>query len=162
MTITTSGGGNGILVFSGSVFIGNGMTFAAVSGSHLLVDGTTSKMIVNNDYTISGGAGVAHYQLQYGGTITNHDNGAGSGGTVTLNGAPSFTWFALSQTGSYLVFSVPLMYSGSASANTQRYVVTTNGLIVTATGNPGNANSCSPTYFPGGVPGVVLTGGVCF
>jgi hypothetical protein len=146
----------GLHVYSGWVGIGPGLAFGPGGNSQITADGTPARIFINADYSITGGAGQ-HYAAIAGGMIDNVVSR-----TVTLTGIPSYTLgFATAQAGGML-FLQNMTFSGSASATTVRYLARANGIISTATGSAGTPNSGRPTYFPGGIPGTIATGGVYY
>lgn len=150
-------GGDALHVQSGNVVIGSGVTFGAVSvGAHIYADGVGARVYAFSNYTISGGASVAHIWANEGGYILQQ------GSTVTLTGTPLFTWFAAAfSLGTIQAFS--MTYSGGANASTVRYLAAA-GMINTGTGNVGTVGGGTPTaaYFPGGVGGSAVNGGLYY
>lgn len=144
LTITCSGGVNGIDVVAGYLTIGSGVTFGACSGgAHIEADGPARIFALSN-YTISGSASF-HWLAAANGLIDFN-----VGITITLTGTPSFTNFANSQMNSTIFY----VGSFSGSATGTRWAASLNGAINLTGG------TCDATL-PGNATGSATTGGVC-
>ncbi len=128
----------------GSIVLNGNNTFASVAGSH--IDASFGVVSITSSYTISGSA-VSHYAVAAGGFLNT-----GSGPyVVTLTGTPAFSAAFVSASGcsNLGIASANLTFSGSATG--QRYNVSTNAVVATA--------SSGSTFFPGGTAGATATGG---
>ena len=143
MTITCSGGANGLSASSGLATVNTGVTFGACpGGNHIIADGP-SRLSVIGGYSITGGAST-HLTVTGAGEIDW--NGAG---TVTLTGTPAFsTAFANGDYGGQIISFVA--YSGAATGT--RFKVQRNSQILT--GLTANMN-----YFPGNAAGTIASNG---
>lgn len=145
-TMTSSGSDCYVNFNAGLMKIQPSTTFgsAASSFSHMMAVGPASSIIIEGNYTISGGA-TRHYFVQQQARIS------GGGRTVTISGSPNFSFFArCTQTG---LINLPAMTYTGAIGTGQCYNIDQNGVVSNGAGSP------SPNYFPG-TAGSVATGGI--
>lgn len=143
-TVTCSGGGNGVLVQTGYWAHFSNMIYGSCpTGSHIQVDSPLARLLLQANYSITGGAG--NHLVAIGGGLVDWNS---SSFTVTLTGTPAFTGaFAFSEIGGQLVsFNV---WSGAATGT--KFVANTGGNIFT---NSGGIN-----FFPGNAAGTIASGG---
>lgn len=98
----------------------------------------------NTNYTIYGGA-RGHCRCDETGTLNNS-----AGMTVTLTGTPAFSVAFCQSTRDGALSFAGATFSGSASAGTTKFNVSSGGAILT---------TAARTYLPGGKIGVVSSGG---
>jgi len=115
--------------------------FSTASNAHINLSSPGSFLSCISDYSISGGA-TNHWVFSRGAACIL------SSRTVTLTGTPAFTTFVNCQMVSVLRLA-SVTFSGSASAGTKKYDVTTNAVVYTSGG----------VTLPGGVAGTTATGG---
>ncbi len=113
------------------------------NGAHILVSAPGAEVEINNNYTISGGAG-SHILSQ---SICIFYNGSGTG---TLTGTPNFTDAFITVRNNSIVWLDGEYFSGSATG--KQFDISTNSLI--------NTDLAGPTVIPGNVAGTIETGGV--
>jgi hypothetical protein len=138
---TTSGNAIECDNFS-SLAITGAMNFGACAGGHLTAT-SSSAILCSANYTISGGAGLAHVYLDTCAQIRFGVN------AVTLTGTPALTIFVRAS-GLSNAFIVTGVTTFSGAATGQRYNGALNSVINTG---GGGAN-----YFPGNAAGAVATG----
>src|SRR5262249_10144489 len=143
-TFQTTTGGNAINhLGTGIVGIGSNVAFGATVGAHMQ-SGSGAQIILNANYTVSGGATYHMLSFGAGAVIKN-----GTPITVTVSGTPAISFFAYSSRLAFIDIEATT-YSGSATGT--RYNVDTNAVIYTG---GGGAN-----FFPGSVAGSASLGGV--
>jgi hypothetical protein len=131
---------------NGIVEVGAGIIFgSAPNGCHMRTASPGASIIINDSYTISGGA-QAHYQSQCTGSQIDIQSGV----NVAITGMPAFSQaFAVVVGGNIFFQSTPATFSGSATGT--RYSATLGGTIQTqgsgASYLPGNAAGSSPTGY---------------
>lgn len=138
-----SSGSNAVNIGEGCQCLqGPGVVFGTTSGDHINVGGHSLLQIANN-YTVAGNA-TRHWDVGSFGCII------AQGIAVTITGTPNFSQaFALAQGISELNLG-STTFSGAATG--VRFVVNTNSVIATGTGNL--------AYLPGNASGSQSTGGV--
>jgi hypothetical protein len=137
-TVTCSSGGNGVLVQTGYWIQYINMTYGACpTGAQIEVDSPLARLLLQANYTISGGA-VSHL-VAIGGGLIDWNSASFTG---TLTGTPAFSGtFAQSTIGGQLVsFNV---WSGAATG--KRFQADTGGNIFT--------NNSGLNFFPGNSAG---------
>lgn len=145
ITITCSGGVNGLDLVSGFVAINTGVTFGACPGGAQIESDGPARIFVIANYTISGDASF-HWLATAQGLIDFNLNV-----TVTLIGTPAFSQqFANAQMNA-TIFSL-VTFSGSATGT--RWSASLNGIINISGG------TCD-AILPGNANGSAITGGVC-
>jgi hypothetical protein len=139
--LTSSGGG--ILINAargGTVIVTGNMEFGATTSIHMNAGGGGQISVLAN-YIISGGGSIHT-------NVSNNALFAYAAVTVTLSGTPAFTTAFAQASVCGTMNAGSVSYSGSASAGTKQYNVTSNGVINRAGG-----------ALPGGVAGTTATGG---
>ena len=143
----SSTGINGLIAVNetASLQLSTNLTFGACPNSGHMFCAGASSIIINNSYTITGGA-QSHWQVITGSIAIQ------PGVTVTLTGTPAFSYaFAsLANCASIFCAGVPT-FSGSASSGTIKYSVSANSVLNTGSGNT--------SLLPGGTAGTLATGG---
>ena len=138
--------GNALAIVNNAyVTIGASMNFGAVTGggSHIYLQ-SQCYCLVNNSYTISGGA---TYHILSEGRVSF---GNLSPATVTISGTPNFVYFVFATlAGNVQIASSSITWSGAATGT--RYYSQLNAIIATS--------GSGATYFPGNVAGSTATGG---
>ena len=121
----------------------SGLDFGATTDSHIAVYGQSTLGIEGN-YTVSGGAGGAHWGITNGAMIT------GGGRTVTISAAVTIaTWAVGSLLGKLDVSG--MTFTNKANVIGTRYWLGTNAVCNTGGGGA--------SYLPGTVAGSSATGG---
>lgn len=134
MTLSASTAGYDCILATGGTKISLSTVYFGACGQAAIHATYGAQVLVNSNYTISGG-GTIHWYGDTGGMITV------AGRTVTLSGSPVFsTAFAFAGNMSLLVVNGNT-FSGAAGATTPRYNVSNNATI--STGGAGTS------YLPG-------------
>ena len=125
---------------SGTILTGPGLEFGTCTEHHMFVD-NGGHLVVNNDYKIIGGAQTHYYQ---------HTNGylAIGGVTVTIQNVPNFSVGFAVATIEGVIEAPGITFSGATTG--VRFIVDRGGNIYTG--------YAGVNYFPGDVPGYVLSG----
>ena len=146
---TTSNNANAITAQSGALIsvIGN-IEMGSVNGSNAghFVTQAGGNIIINSNYTISGGA-QAHYYGNFGGQFGLANNVAAS-----VTGSPNFGSAFLSLQNLSVFGGVNITYPGSSGVTGLRFNIGTNSVCNT---QGGGAN-----YFPGNATGTYASGGI--
>lgn len=85
----TSSGGNGINVSKPCLVTHTGMTFGACANAHMQAAVAGAKIEATGNYSLSGGTGNSHIQVEKFGTVTI------SSRTITISAACTFNMFAI-------------------------------------------------------------------
>jgi hypothetical protein len=127
--------------FGGSVTIGAGMIFGAVTDTTLLaIDG--GLVIITSAYTVTGG-GINHLQARRGGIVRLFAN-------VTFSAAHAFSSYIAYAFMGGLIESSAVVFTGSPTG--QRYLSDSLSIIHTSGGGA--------SYFPGTIAGAVANSGI--
>jgi hypothetical protein len=121
--------GWGLIAASSMEFAGSYSNLAALSNG--------AQISIGGNYTVSGNS-TFHDLCLAGGYIID-----GNGGTVTISGSPTITFWAYCRDTSFI--AVSNTYSGSPSAGTQKFNISDVSMINTQSGNV--------NYLPGSVAG---------
>ena len=138
-----SGGTTGIFSQVPGFIVLNNINFGAESVAHINLIGPGSKLLLNGNYTISGGA-TYHWLANSPGALIATQNI-----TATLTGTPAFGLFAVATDGGGIQPSSLMTFSGTATG--ARIGVSAHGYIATGTGNV--------NFLPGNSAGAVGTAG---
>jgi hypothetical protein len=137
--VTGTSGGN-VVATNGGTLVLNSVNHGSCPDHHIACYGL-SNIVVNNNYTISGGART-HMISGTGSSINNANK------TITLSGTPAFTERFVQCWTTGFIFAVSLSFSGAATG--QRYMMNIGGVVQTNTGNtsyfPGNSAGATTDY----------------